>query len=113
MLELIKFELYKIVSKPIVKIAGAFLLIYLISIPIANYVNNRVTYGNEFRSIATQFEGGQYSEEQLAKNIESIEIKKRNKEELTKKESFIYEELSVTYPEKKDLRYDVLGRKDS
>ncbi|WP_346917580.1 hypothetical protein [Clostridium sp.] len=113
MLESIKFELYKIISKPIVKVASILVLIYLLLLPVTTYVNNRLTYGGGLSSIASKYEDGKYSEEDLSKDIENIDAKVKGKKELTKEEEFIYYELKFAYPEERDFKYDVMGKRYS
>ena len=57
MLDLIKFELYKIVSKPIIKITSIILILYLILLPTTTFISNKIHYGgnSNLKKIALKY----------------------------------------------------------
>ena len=113
MLDLIKFELYKIVSKPIIKITSIILFLYLILIPTSTFITNKIHYGgnSDLKKIASKYESSNYTERDLSIDLERIDDKESN--DLTKKEYFLNNILRIDYPVQSNIYYSISNEKYS
>lgn len=113
MLDLIKFELYKIVSKPIIKITSIILFLYLILIPTSTFITNKIHYGgnSDLKKIASKYESSNYTERDLSIDLERIDDKESN--DLTKEEYFLNNILRIDYPVQSNIYYSISNEKYS
>ena len=113
MLDLIKFELYKIVSKPIIKITSLILFLYLILIPTSTFITNKIHYGgnSDLKKIASKYESSNYTERDLSIDLERIDDKESN--DLTKEEYFLNNILRIDYPVQSNIYYSISNEKYS
>lgn len=111
MLDLIKFELYKIISKPIIKITATISLFYLLLLPISTFISNKIHYGGNtnLKEIALKYENSNYTENDLSKDLERLEDKGENK--LTKEDYFIDNVLRIYYPSKNKISYYISDKR--
>ena len=62
------------------------------------------------KTLASQFEGDQYTISQFQNDIKTIEKKKKNNEELTKRENFIDYYMQYNYPTENEPTYLVMNK---
>lgn len=107
MLDLIKFELYKIISKPIIKITSIILILYLILLPTTTFISNKIHYGgnSNLKKIALKYENPNYTEKDLSIDLERIEDKEST--DLTKEEYFLNNILRINYPSQSNIYYSI------
>lgn len=98
MIDLIKFELDKIFHKKSLYILAILIVLFIVPTQVMTYIelNKCIGSKNNIKTIAFQFEDGRYTIQQFQNDLKSIEKKKENHEELTKKQIFIDDYLQYT-----------------
>lgn len=112
MLELIKFELSKIFHKKILYLLALLVAIFVVSGELLGYIQINKDFGGKdnIKTLASQFEGDKYTVSQFQNDVKTIEKKKKNNEELTKRENFIDYYMLYNYPTENEHTYFVTNK---
>ena len=112
MIELIKFELSKIFHKKVLYLLAILVAMFIVLPQVITYNQISKDFGGKenIKTLASQFEGDKYTISQFQNDIKTIEKKKKNNEELTKRENFIDYYMQYNYPTENEPTYLVMNK---